>query len=301
MQKTSITDNAAFLNWRYEVRGNADKPTKPPYSARDNYPVGTGEADRHRLTVYAAALKNQAEGKPHSNIEPERGFDGVGFVFTRFYDKLYICGIDIDHQAPDGAFVARIKAMFPNAYIELSPSGEGIHIIILVDISRIPTKRVTDNSKERVKLHKQYYSKNPHNGVEVYVGALTNRYFTFTGNTIQDGQDIDQTDEFIRFLTAYMTRQSKQTSGAAEPNAGNADNKSEGDAPLDLSDDEILILARNAANGAKFIALYDNGDLSPYSGDESGADMGLMNMLAFWTRCNGTAHGHTVGHYMERG
>jgi hypothetical protein len=278
MQKTSITDRAAFLNWRYEVRGNADKPTKPPYSARDNYPVGTDEADRHRLTLYADALKNQAVGKPHSNIEPERGYDGVGFVFTRFNDTLYICGIDIDHQDPAGAFVARIKAMFPNAYMELSPSGEGIHIIMLVDISRIPTERVTDNGKERVKLHKQYYSKNPHNGVECYIAELTNRYFTFTGKTIQDVKDIDQTDEFLRFLTAYMTRQSKQASGAAEPNAGNA--------PLDLSDDEILMLARNAANGAKFIALYDNGDLSPYSGDESGADMGLMNMLAFWTRCN---------------
>jgi P4 family phage/plasmid primase-like protien len=83
-----------------------------------------------------------------------------------------------------------------------------------------------------------------------------------------------------------MTRQSKQANGAAEPNAGNADKANEGNAPFDLSDDKILILARSATNGVKFSALYDNGDLSPYNGDESRADMGLMNMLAFWTRCN---------------
>jgi primase-polymerase (primpol)-like protein len=41
--------------------------------------------------------------------------------------------------------------------------------------------------------------------------------------------------------------------------------------------------ARNAKNGADFIALYDHGDLSAYDGDHSRADQALCNHLAYRT------------------
>src|SRR5262249_41470336 len=53
-------------------------------------------------------------------------------------------------------------------------------------------------------------------------------------------------------------------------------------APLNLSDEQLLDKARNAKNGAKFIALFDQGDLGQYGGDQSAADFALAGMLAFW-------------------
>jgi hypothetical protein len=273
MNLNSLRASNTFLNWRYEQRGGAKKPTKVPYSPLDNYAVGTDEADRHRLTAYAAARNNLTVGKPVTKIDPARGYDGTGFVFTRFYDTLYICGIDIDHNAFDGEFTRGIMAMFPNAYIERSPSGEGVHIVLLVDVSRI-----SSDYKAR------YYMKNPRNGVEAYIAGVTNRYFTHTGDTIQDGTDTDQTGEFLTFLDLYMQ---KDTGGASQTNAvSDNSNHSKGNQPPAsiLSDEEIIAKAKAAANGAKFIELFDRGGTDNYSNDHSGADMALLNLLAFWTR-----------------
>ncbi|MBA2704621.1 MAG: DUF3987 domain-containing protein, partial [Blastocatellia bacterium] len=56
---------------------------------------------------------------------------------------------------------------------------------------------------------------------------------------------------------------------------------------LEIDDHELLELARNAKNGALFRQLYDQGDTSRYqhedgTTDDSGAEMGLCNLLAFW-------------------
>lgn len=46
-----------------------------------------------------------------------------------------------------------------------------------------------------------------------------------------------------------------------------------------------IAASRKAKNGDKFIALYDNGDISGYS-SESEADLALCNALAFFTGGN---------------
>ena len=50
-----------------------------------------------------------------------------------------------------------------------------------------------------------------------------------------------------------------------------------------LSDDEVLVKAREAGNGAKFERLY-SGDWSGDYPSQSEADLALLNHLAFW--CN---------------
>lgn len=52
--------------------------------------------------------------------------------------------------------------------------------------------------------------------------------------------------------------------------------------PIDLDDRELIEKARASSNGAKFERLWA-GDLSDYGGDHSQADLGLCNILAFWT------------------
>jgi DNA-binding transcriptional ArsR family regulator len=51
------------------------------------------------------------------------------------------------------------------------------------------------------------------------------------------------------------------------------------------SDEAVLERCRGAANALKFEALYDGGDTQTYhGGDDSSADLALMNMLAFYTQ-----------------
>ncbi|MDR1536929.1 MAG: hypothetical protein LBU32_02845 [Clostridiales bacterium] len=247
MKITSLRASNNWLVWRYEQRKDSKKPTKVPYSPLDNYGVGTDEADRRRLVSYEIALKIQTEGKPITDIEPDQGYSGIGFVFVRFNDTLYICGIDIDHQDTDSAFVNGIITLFSNAYIERSPSGAGLHIVLLVDVIRIP--QITENGKP--KLDKRYYCKNPNNGVEAYIAGLTNRYFTHTGNTIQDGQDTDQTSEFLQFLDLYMLRSQAHTQYDAATNS-NADKNAATHNVCALSDGQLLY---KATNGTKFVCL----------------------------------------------
>jgi len=270
MKHDTLKALKAFIVWKYEI-DKSGKTTKVPYCGNEGWPIGTTEKYYERLTDYRHAEATYKFNK--------KEFDGVGFVFVKVTDTLYICGIDIDHADPKSKRVKAIIALFPNAYIETSPSGDGVHIVMLVDITRVP--QTTDDGKQ--KLDTKYYVKNEKAGLECYIAGLTARYFTFTGNMIQDGQDVDQTDELLKFLDLCMLR--------------NADGESQTDAvsgtpiikdfpPSVLSDEEIIQKLHTEVNGAKFGALFDSGDLSGYNGDDSGADMGLMNKLAFYTRCD---------------
>jgi hypothetical protein len=52
-----------------------------------------------------------------------------------------------------------------------------------------------------------------------------------------------------------------------------------------MTDEEILGKIRGAANAPKFVDLYDDGNIKTHhTGDASGADLGLMGMLAFYTQ-----------------
>ena len=89
-----------------------------------------------------------------------RGIDGVGFMF----DGTGIAGIDLDHCLRDGVlepWAAEIVAACAGTYIEVSPSGNGLHIF---------GRGVVGNGRRS-------------DGIEVYDRG---RYFTVTGNRWAD-------------------------------------------------------------------------------------------------------------------
>ena len=145
-------------------------------------------------------------------------------------------------------------------YAEYSPSGNGLHYIATVDQSIVP--------QLEGKLSPEYYCKNPRNNMEIYFGGYTNRYMTFTGNAINEYPVSDITDEIIPILDDYMKKSNFK--------------KSEHSGDSSFNDDDIINIARNAKNGAKFSTMFDDGDFSSY-GSQSEADLSLCNMLAFYT------------------
>lgn len=138
---------------------------------------------------------NPITGKAASSNKPEtwatfeeatasynRGMvNGVGYFFNYADDSL--AGIDIDHKFSDGVLdddAREIINHFPDTYIELSPSGDGLHIYCL----GMPLKCGKGNKNKWLEIY----------GRDVQ-GKSSNRYFCVTGNVfetapskISDGQ-----------------------------------------------------------------------------------------------------------------
>ena len=176
----------------------------------------------------------------------KRGFDGVGFVFTEGDE---FAGVDLDHSVKDGQIerwaMDIIAAL--NSYTEYSPSGTGVHIIVR---GRVPKGLKKAN-------------------IEIYSDG---RYFTVTGNRVPDTPE-DIRDAQHELLAIYDSLIEKKKPKASAPARS----------PVAIlpDDGQLLVLARQAENGAKFGRLFD-GDTGGHP-SASEADLALCSMLAFWT------------------
>ena len=192
------------------------------------------------------------------------GGTGLGIAFG---DGL--AGIDIDaHGIPKNPLQDEILDMFAGTYIECSPSGKGRHILFYVDYGILNDRGYINDELEFV----GYANKKRSIDVETYIAK---RYFTWTGTADEEHfttYDVnDMTEQYMAFLDKYM-RDEKPTYQA--PTQQHIE--------LDMTIEQILDRARQASNGAEFIALYDHGDLSGHNNDHSAADLALCNKLAWW-------------------
>jgi putative DNA primase/helicase len=179
-------------------------------------------------------------------------YDGIGFVFTE--DDPF-AGIDIDkcRNAETGEiepWAWKIVAAF-DSYTEVSPSGTGLHVFVKATLPG-PNNR-----------------KGP---LEMYESG---RYFTLTGEHLSGTPTkIHERQDVLERLYRHVFKIEKAS------NATNGHKRRT--APLDVGDEDLLALAKQAKNGGKFSRLW-SGDTSDYAGDDSRADLALCSLLAFWT------------------
>lgn len=170
-----------------------------------------------------------------------------------------IIAIDLDHCIENGQLFKWAKEVverFNNTYIEISPSGTGIRILALM-----PEGYAYDSTTFYIKK----------GNVEVYVAGATNRFVTLTGNVYQKAEVTEQVEAMEWLLDTHMKRK-QPISKNPIPNRDSY-----------LSDERVIEIAINAANGEKFAKLW-NGDITSYQ-SHSEADSALCSMLAFY--CNG--------------
>lgn len=200
---------------------------------------------------------------------------GVGFVFTKEDPYFFI---DIDGAVTNGQWSelsVSLCQMFPNAYIEVSQSGNGAHII----------GRYTG-------IAPAHSCKNEPLGLECYT---SDRFVALTGNGVTGDAETDHTQSLNSAINQYFPP------SVAPPNS--IDWR---DTPVDKwcgpEDDKALIdlaltskSANNAFNGkASFKDLWTNNipvlaDSYPSDTDDynrSQADSALAQHLAFWTGNN---------------
>lgn len=172
-------------------------------------------------------------------------FDGVGFVFS---DDDKIMGVDLDAcRDPDTGqltdWAQRITDSF-QTYAEASPSGTGLHIIMIG--SRPPG---AGNRKGHVEIYER------------------DRFFTMTGDVEPGHWKLDRCQEALDALCAELWPPKEETRQA--PSASSRPH---------LGDDAVLAVA---LRHAKFKRLW-HGDFSGYKSPSDG-DAALLALLAYYT------------------
>lgn len=255
-------DIPIWVCWRFEP-GKDGKLTKVPYDPKNGWKAKSNNPRTWATFEQATAAMER------------NGYDGVGFCFSKIDGNIALTGIDLD--AKDDKPRLSPEEMqeliaHTNTYTELSPSGNGYHILFLIDLSKLPADYKT-----------KYYQKNPNNGCEAYIAGMTSRFFTYTGEAVNSEDVEERTQQFLEFLEKHMQKKSKNKPSTSQPASNGMDGK--GNKIIIGNDNDILSIARRAKNGNKFTALFDRGDVSQYKGDHSSADIALANILSFY--CQG--------------
>lgn len=225
-----LRELAAWVTWRFEDRGGT-KPTKVPYDPRSAKRAAVNNP--FEWTTYPVAVAAVKQGL----------YDGIGFVLSSADPYTFI---DLDDVHGDKEAMDRQLKIFQSfdSYSEVSPSGNGLHIIVKGDV---PTGR------------KRAY-------VEIYSTA---RFMTMTGNVYRDTP--------IHERNALANGLWEQMGGAAQLI------NYAGDAAEKAPDQEILNRAAQADNGAKFVDLWF-GRWSLHYSSQSEADLAIINIIAFYTQ-----------------
>lgn len=188
--------------------------------------------------------------------------DGVGFVFGP--DRAFT-GLDLDHVISDGALDPAYRWVVEEAgtYTEVSPSGDGLHLIF---------RGAKPEGAER--------SRKGQPGGRVVEMYDHDRYFTVTGNVFEGHGAVSANPDVVE--RAYRTWIEPEAR-SAQPRLDDAVREA---APGDIGDDELVERMLASRSGDDIRALLA-GDCSAQGGDHSAADMALCSHLAFW--CAGDA------------
>lgn len=160
-----LRDIPRWICWDYVDAGDGKKPRKVPIGKGSDY--GTNYNDPTAWRTFASVMTEASE----------RDGLGIGFVFS---DSDDIVGVDLDNSYDEQGWLKpwarEVAKSFSGAFCEQTPSGLGLHFIGRA--SKII-------GRTRVELP------GADGGIERY---SENRWFTFTGNPVTDGDVIDVRD-----------------------------------------------------------------------------------------------------------
>ena len=245
-----LADLRQWVCWKFEYVDR--NRTKVPYSA-------SGRRASTTDPVTWATL-NEAE-----NAQLRIGADGVGFVF---HDSSDLIGVDFDHVRDSATGEIKPYALDAirrlSSYTEISPSGEGFHVLLR---GRKPNSRCNIRFDARTR-----------EGFEIYANA---RYFTVTGQHFAGTPFAVRPvcDDVLAGIVADM--EAKRDLGKPKQIVIVANTSQSVSRATLLDDSELLRRMFDAKNGGNVARLY-HGDWSAYP-SQSEADLYLCGRLAFWT------------------
>jgi putative DNA primase/helicase len=239
-----LREREQWVCWKLEPRQGKDGMTKVPYSATDGRRAScTAPGTWSSFSVALRAVD-------------ERGYDGVGFFFSR--DDPYV-GIDLDNALDENGEVkpAQLEVLRGlGSYTELSQSGKGLHVILKGETPGNQSMKCGNAFGEG-------------EGLEIYP---SDRFFIMTGNRLDELPPSIQNDtgKVEELFERYRPIQARPLEEApSQPQ-------------LTMDDESLIQRAMRAKNGEKFKRLWD-GDTSGYP-SQSEAEAAFCALLVFWTR-----------------
>lgn len=245
-----LKKNGRFCVYRKEKKRNKTK--KVPYQPLLGINAKTNQ--KKYFSNYEDALEDY-KWIPNQ-------YDGIGVLLT---DNL--CLIDIDNCLYENELSPLAKRIFylMNSYTEISPSGNGIHILFY-------------SSNKKFFSKSKYYLKNPGISLETYLSD-TSRYTTLTGNLFDKNHKLifDRSEEYKKFLEDYMRRPKSSTRKRNKKDISPENLKR----VQEISDVKLLEIMKNSKNGDKFFEVFFRGNTEDFP-SSSEADMFLAGFLAFF-------------------
>ena len=228
---------ARWVNWRIELRSG--KQQRIPIAPKTGYMASCDDAQT--WGTYSEALKRYKR----STVR------GIGFQLGDSYT-----GVDLDdcRNRKTGAIESWAREIIDglNSYTEVSPSGDGVHILAK---GALPPR---GRRKEQVEMYD------------------ADHFFTMTGAHLAG------TPSTVKERQTALTALHAQIFGRNVTQSG--ESQASGPSTSSLSDAELIGRASNAENKGKFTRLW-RGEFSAYD-SQSEADLALCMILAFWTGRN---------------
>lgn len=277
-QLSMFRPRAVWVNFILKPRrnGGMGKPPINPHTLKEgtiNDPAGMSDFDKAAgnigkvIKIYGGMYK----------------IEGVGIVL----DAAGITGIDLDHViriSPNGRKVIAPKALeiirLMSTYYEISPSGDGVHILAFSNHYTLP-----EECKHKVQTQDGSV-------FEIYDSK---RHLTLTGEIQKGCPGIADRSDVIKHLVetvfcgpAFSSPPSPSvgSSGSSGQRRGGPDVGSAGaeDIPLEMmKEDELLWEKMKSSKKGKEITALFEGGIYP---DRSSNDIAILNHLAYWTNCN---------------
>lgn len=211
--------------WKREPRPNG-QTGKVPYSASRTYngrikPSADEKKPRspywHWCSYEDASIKYEYTGE----------YDGIGFLFTKTCGLVFI---DLDHcideNGDPNAFASEILQLFAGTFVEYSPSGTGLHIIVKGRIPAVFNRGI----------------------IEGYGNGGGDHYGTITGDVYDGTEPLYMQDALNELVRRFDVKE--KPPAEAQPSTSE---------PITADDERILNLLtdyRTNDNAAQFARLY---------------------------------------------
>lgn len=237
----SLTRLPQWITWRYQHVPGKEKPKKPPIDPKSGR--AASPTDPTTWSTYAQAV---AFAKSHDVA-------GIGLVLTA---QLGITLVDLDDCFDSAGellpWAAAIVEQL-DSYVEHSPSGNGLHVLVYGTVAALKTSSVEIYSSERYATvtGRPYGSARPLRDAQAELTALRAEYATKEQSTRSHPTPVENSSSLVR--TSILI--SKNVS-------------------VDASDDAVIdVLCRNAKQAARWAGSV--------SGNRSSHLFGLINGLVW--------------------
>ena len=235
-----------FCTWKLE-KDSHGRLTKVPYNPRTGF--------------HASVDKPYTFADMEMALKAVENYSGVGINISGKVGCIDVDGCVREDGSLTDTTLA-VMALFPDAWVEYSPSGTGLHVYFL-----IPEGYVYDKEEYYINCNKY--------GLEMYIAGETSHFLTMTGNVFRTGGMTVTGENLDSFKNTYMKRPALERAEIQVPEGGSI-----------LSDEEVMVKCYRSQGGGTFARYYDGDWTKP--GDpnwsHSQADLSVCRRLAFFCR-----------------